>query len=213
MRVISVNVGAPRAVTYGAREFFTGGDKRPVKEAMLRTLHFDGDEQADLTVHGGPHRAVCVYSFDHYPFWEEWAGEKLEAGAFSENLTIEGVTETAVCIGDTFACGDALVQVSQPRLPCSKLAGKRARADLPEEIRRTLFTGFYLRVLREGLVRAGDAFEEIETHVAGVTVAFAAQVMLGQRTSPEDFERVLAVAELSPGWRESLSKRKRGVEE
>ena len=140
---------------------------------MLRALHFEGDGQADLKVHGGPDRAVCVYSHDHYPFWEKWAGEKLELGAFSENLTIDGISETAISIGDTFSCGEVLVQVSQPRLPCSKLASKRGRTDLPEAIRATLFTGFYLRVLREGVVRVGDPFKPVSTHAAGVTVALS----------------------------------------
>lgn len=208
MQIVSINIGLPRTLTYGTREVHSGGDKRPVREAMLRLLNFDGDGQADLSVHGGPDRAACVYSFDHYPFWESWAGAKLEPGAFSENLTIAGISETVICIGDTFACGDALVQVSQPRLPCSKLASKRGRTDLPEAIRTTLFTGFYLRVLREGLVRVGDPFEPVSTHPARVSVAFVSQVMLAQRTSPDDFDRVLAVEELSPGWRESLMKRR-----
>ena len=212
MQVISVNVGLPRTLTYGTREVHTGGDKRPVREAMLRLLNFDGDGQADLSVHGGPDRAACVYSFDHYPFWESWSGAELEPGAFSENLTIAGISERVICIGDTFSCGDALVQVSQPRLPCSKLGSKRRRTDLPEAIRTTLFTGFYLRVLREGMVRVGNPFEPVSVHLGRVSVAFASQVMLAQRTSPDDFDRVLAVEELSPGWRESLMKR-RGASE
>lgn len=207
MKIISINVGQPQDLTYGKKEVFTGGLKTPVPQAMLRTLDFDGDGQADLDNHGGPDRPVCVYSFDHYPYWEGWLGQKLDPGAFSENLTLAGADETQICIGDIFTCGEALVQVSQPRMPCSKLAGKRSRKDLPNAIHANGYTGFYFRALREGLVKVGDSVELVTRHPAGVTVAFAAQVMLKQRKDLEDLQRLLAVPELSTGWRESLSKR------
>lgn len=207
MHLVSINIGLPRNITYGGKVVYTDGTKGLVTEAMLRTTNFDGDGQADLNLHGGPDRAVCVYSFDHYTFWEEWSGTKLAPGAFSENLTISGVRETDICIGDTFKCGEALVQVSQPRLPCTKLAGKHGRQDLPDAIRAKLYTGFYLRVLEGGSVRVGDLFEKITAGPLAVSVLFAAQVMLKQRSDLQDLQRVLAVSELSQGWRETLSKR------
>lgn len=207
MHLVSINIGLPRNITYGGKVVHTGGNKGPVAEAMLHTTNFDGDGQADWHLHGGPDRAVCAYSFDHYSFWEEWSGTKLAPGAFSENLTISGVRETDICIGDTFRCGKALMQVSQPRLPCTKLAGKHERKDLPDAIRAKLYTGFYLRVLEGGFVRVGDLFEKISAGPLAVSVLFATQVMLKQRRDLQDVQRVLAVSELSEGWRESLSKR------
>ncbi|MBI3244845.1 MAG: MOSC domain-containing protein [Chloroflexi bacterium] len=207
MHIISLNIGAPQTQTYGGKEVLTAGHKTPVASAMLRFTNFDGDRQADRKNHGGPDKAVCVYSFDHYLFWEATLGEKLEPGAFSENLTIVGLRESEVCLGDTFRVGEALAQISQPRQPCSKLAGKRGSKDLPGLIHENSFSGFYLRVLEEGLVRAGDPFERVSRHPAGVTVTFANQVMYHQRTDPESLQRVLAVAELSAAWRKSLAKK------
>lgn len=207
MQIVSLNVGVPQIKIYHNKEVLTGGFKTPVESAMLRLTNFDGDRQADLENHGGPDKAVCVYSFDHYPYWEEWLGEKLSPGAFSENLTITGVSENDVCIGDVFRAGEALLQISQPRQPCSKLAGKRANKYLPRQIHDTGYSGFYLRALSEGVIRVGDAFEPVDRHPATVTVSFANQVMYKQRTDPYSLRRVLDVSELSEAWRETLSQR------
>jgi MOSC domain-containing protein YiiM len=207
MNVIYMSVALPKTVIYRKKETLTGGQKIAVQQAMLRATNFDGDGQADLENHGGPDRAACVYSFDHYPYWEEWTGTKLGPGSFSENLTISGFDETEICIGDTFTCGEALVQVSQPRMPCFKLAGWRGRKDLPDAIHDNGFTGFYFRTLREGMIKVGDAVELVSRHPAGVTVAYAAQVMLRRQNTREDVRRVLAVEALSQGWKESLGKR------
>lgn len=207
IKVFSLNVSTPQTQLYRGIAVLTAGHKTPVVSAMLRFTNFDGDRQADLKNHGGPDKAVCVYSFDHYSFWEATLGEKLEPGAFSENLTIAGLREAEVCLGDTFRVGEALVQISQPRQPCSKLAGKRGSKGLPGIIHETSFSGFYLRVLKEGAVKAGDPFELAARHPLGVTVEFANQVMYRQRIDVESLQRVLAVAELSGAWRRTLSNR------
>ena len=134
-------------------------------------------------------------------------GEALQPGAFSENLTLAGLSESEVCLGDVFRVGGALVQISQPRQPCSKLAGKRGRMDLPDLIHANSFSGFYFRVLEEGEVSTGDAVELTERHPLGVTVEFANQVMYRQRPDIESLRRVLAVETLSGAWRRSLSRR------
>jgi MOSC domain-containing protein YiiM len=207
MKIVSLNLGTPQTQLYRGIAVLTAGHKTPAASAMLRFTNFDGDRQADLKNHGGPDKAVCVYSFDHYPFWEATLGEMLEPGAFSENLTIAGLRESEVCLGDTFSAGEALVQISQPRQPCSKLAGKRGSKGLPAIIHQTSFSGFYLRVLKEGVVTAGAPFELAARHPLGVTVEFANQVMYRQRVDAESLRRVLAVAELSAAWRGSLSSR------
>jgi len=207
MHVISINLGQPEMYLYFGRETHTGGHKRPVPSAMLRRTHFEGDAQADLKNHGGPDKAACVYSFDHYPYWEQVLGEALQPGAFSENLTLAGLHESEVCLGDVFRVGSALVQISQPRQPCSKLAGKRGRMDLPDLIHANSFSGFYFRVLEEGGVNTGDAVELTERHPLGVTVEFANQVMYRQRPDIESLRRVLDVEALSGAWRRSLSRR------
>ena len=207
MQIISINVGAPEPQIYRGRFVSTAGHKQPVPLAMLRFTNLDGDRQADLKNHGGPDKAVCVYSFAHYPDWESVLGRKLAPGAFSENFTIAGLRESEVCIGDTFRAGEALVQISQPRKPCHKLAGRHNRKDLPALIHANGFSGFYLRVLTEGMVRVGDAFEPATRLPMGVTVEFANQVMYEQRAGLDSLRRLLAVPELSAVWRETLSER------
>ncbi len=209
MRIISLNLGQPELSVYFEELTLTSGHKRPVPSAMLHLTHFEGDAQADRRNHGGPDKAVCAYSFDHYPYWEQVLGEALQPGAFSENLTLVGLRESEVCIGDVFRVGEAVVQISQPRQPCAKLAGKRRRKDLPDLIHENSFSGFYFRVLEEGLVNAGEEVELVERHPLGVTVEFANQVMYRQRRDLESLRRVLDVEALSGAWRRSLQRRLR----
>lgn len=208
MRIVSLQVGTPATQTYFGKTALTSGHKTPVAAAYLHRLDFEGNAQADLKNHGGPDKAACVYSFDHYAYWEKELGVTLTPGAFSENLTIAGVREAEVCIGDVFRMGEARVQISQPRGPCSKLAGRFGRKDLPNKIHANSFSGFYFRVLDEGLVRVNDAVERLARHPLGVTVEFANQVIYKQRTDTESLERVLAVEALAAVWREALERRR-----
>jgi len=209
MRVVSINIGQPETLVYFGKETLTGGQKAPVASAFLGRAGFEGDRQADLKNHGGPGKAVCVYSFDHYPYWERVLGETLSPGAFSENLTIAGLHEAEVCVGDVFrvSVGGALVQISQPRQPCNKLAGKRGRKDLPDLIHANNLSGFYFRVLEEGVVHSGEAVEPVTRDPLGITVEFANQVMYRHRPDLESLHQVLAVEALSAEWRRSLSRR------
>jgi MOSC domain-containing protein YiiM len=171
MRIVSLNVGLPSAQLYEGREVITGGAKRPVPRAVLRFDNFDGDRQADRLNHGGLEKAVCVYPFDHYPYWSRRLGRELKPGAFSENLTVSGAIETEVCVGDVFRIGEATVQVSQPRMRCAKLAGKNGSKTLPKLIALTGYTGFYMRVLSEGVVGAGDGFDLERAHPDRITIS------------------------------------------
>ncbi|MGH3145813.1 MAG: MOSC domain-containing protein, partial [Rubrobacter sp.] len=180
MKVVSLNVGMPQEQRYGQEVVHTGGAKVPVQSAMLRTLGFDGDGQADRVNHGGADKAVCVYPFDHYAHWEKELGRGMEPGSFSENLTVSGAVETGVCIGDVFGVGGAVLQVSQPRTPCGKLAGKNGQRLLTRWVGGTGFTGFYTRVLSEGLVSADDAFELVEGHHGRISVADVNDVIFGR---------------------------------
>src|SRR5215204_3245377 len=148
MRIISLNVGLPSPQRYEGRELITGGAKKPVLRAVLRFGNFDGDRQADQVNHGGFEKAVCVYPFDHYPYWSKQLGGDLKLGAFSENLTVSGAIETEVCVGDVFRIGEAMVQVSQPRMPCAKLAGKNVGEDAAQtDGERRLHGLLYARVV------------------------------------------------------------------
>ena len=190
-----MNVALPSTQHYGREEVRTGGAKRPVPSALLRSCGFDGDGQADLVNHGGTEKAVCVYPFDHYAHWERVFGRRLDWGAFSENLTISGAVETEVCVGDVFRVGDAVVQISQPRTPCSKLAGKNGERLLTKWVGQTGYTGYYLRVLSEGLVSAGDAFEIVENHPDLISIADVNDVIYGRSEDPGRIERLANLPE------------------
>src|SRR3954447_2255553 len=158
MRLLSVNVGLPGEVSYRGRAVKTGIFKTPVEgRVMLRTLNLEGDGQADLDNHGGPYRAAYVYTYENYDHWRDTLGlDGLTYGNFGENFTVTGMPEDEVHIGDIFRVGGALVQVTQPRPPCFKLGIRLRKPTFPKAFLASGRIGFYLRVLQEGEVGAGD---------------------------------------------------------
>ena len=172
MKLVSVQVGRPRTVRWHGKSVSTGIYKEPVAgRIMLRRFNLDGDEQADLTVHGGQDKAVYVYPSEHYPIWQaEFPDMPLPYGMFGENFTTEGLDEKSVHIGDQFRIGEAVVEVTQPRLPCYKLGIRFARPDMPKRFHASGRCGFYLAVLREGEVGAGDVWERIARNDQQVSV-------------------------------------------
>lgn len=207
MIVESLNIGLPQKEIFGGKEMVTGICKKPVSGLLpLRTLGFDGDGVGDTKNHGGPDKAICVYSSDHYPFWEEALGITLPAAAFGENLSVSNLKEDDVCIGDIFSLGTATVQISQPRQPCKTLAARYGRNDLVKLIVNSGFSGFYLRVLQEGEVRVKAPLVLVEKDPNQTSVAFANGIFHHERKNREGIERVLAVHALSEVWRRSLEK-------
>lgn len=206
MRVVSVNVGLPREVRWKAGSVITGIFKDPVQGPVTaRTLNLDGDAQADLSVHGGAHKAVYAYPLEHYTYWRrELSGMEMPFGMFGENLTTEGVLEDDVHVGDRFRIGTAELVVTQPRLPCYKLGLKFGRDDMVKRFLASGRTGFYFSVSREGEVEAGSAIELIDRDPAGVTVRDITQLYVSERHSPADLEtlhRALEVRALPQSWR------------
>ena len=207
MRIISLNVGLPSAQRYEGRKVITAGAKKPVPRAVLRFENFDGDRQADQVNHGGFEKAVCVYPFDHYPYWSRQLGRDLKPGAFSENLTISGAIESEVCVGDVFRIGEAMVQVSQPRMPCAKLAGKDESKTLPKLMVNVGYTGFYMRVLSEGLVAAGDSFDLFRAHPDRITIAEVNSIIYEKSYDVALIERLAELAEFSEVGRAQFARR------
>ncbi|PEO10719.1 MOSC domain-containing protein [Bacillus wiedmannii] len=211
--VLSLNIGLPKEVTYGGKVIHTGINKKQVRETVfLSFLKFNGDGQADLVHHGGVDKAVCVYSGEHYRYWEKELNQALVYGAFGENITINCLCEEDVCIGDTFQIGEAIVQVTQPRQPCFKLAKKYNIPKLPLYFQETGYTGFYFRVLKEGWVSPADTLKLIKSDPKGVTVAFANRIMHKEKQNMEGLKRILEVHALSTSWRNTFEKRMRGEE-
>lgn len=207
MEISSVNIGLPQTIIYQGKELTTGIYKSPISSPLFVSKNqLDGDGQADLVYHGGLDKALCVYSEEHYPYWEQVLERKLEPGSFGENLTVRGLLEADICIGDTFQIGEAIVQVSQPRQPCHKLAKRHDVVDLAIQVQETGYTGFYFRVLREGVISARSSVQLLTKDEAGVTIAFANHIKYLDRTNREGVERVLAVEALSVSWRNSFAK-------
>jgi len=210
MRIVSLNVSLPRPALYRDRFFDTGIFKTPVQGRLaVRGDNLEGDGQADLSVHGGPDKAVYAYPSEHYAYWREILGLDLEWGGFGENLTTEGLDEASVRIGDRYRIGTALFKVTQPRLPCFKLAMKLGRDDIVDLFRASGRSGFYLAVVEEGGLGPGDAIELVEPGAGAVTVA---EVNRLERESGDSdlLERVLSAPDLSASRREHFEKRRRG---
>jgi len=207
MLVESLNIGLPKKEVFYGKEITTGICKRPVSVLLrLRKLGFDGDGVADARNHGGVDKAVCVYSLDHYPFWEETLGIRLPPAAFGENLSVTNLEEANVCIGDVFEVGTAKVQLTQPRQPCKTLAARYGRNDLVKLVINSGFSGFYFRVLQEGAVEVGNPLFFAKKDPHEVSVDFANRIYHHDRKNREGIERVLAVPALSEAWQRSLRK-------
>ncbi|RAP78254.1 MOSC domain-containing protein [Paenibacillus montanisoli] len=208
-QVISINTALPVAVPYGSKEVLTGINKRSVgnRPVFISRTGLEGDGQGDLVYHGGEDKAVCVYSAEHFPYWAERWNRTVLPGAFGENFTVEAITERSVSIGDIWAVGQAVVQISQPRQPCFKLGMKHQLPSLAQDVQINGFTGFYLRVLTEGAVTQGDKLELIEPHPAGITVAEANRIMHLDKFDRDGITRLLAIPELAESWRQSLGSR------
>lgn len=203
----SLNIGLPRNEIFQRVEIRTGICKEPVSGPVnLYRTGFEGDGVADTAHHGGPDKVVCVYSADHFTYWEEVLGFKLPHAAFGENLTVSGMREDQVCIGDIFQAGTAVVQVSQPRQPCKTLAARYGRIDLVKLVVDSGRTGFYFRVLEEGVVEKGSAVILKQRNTHNITVSFANYVFHHNKHNREMIMQVLAVEALSGSWRQSFLK-------
>jgi len=205
MIIKSLAIGLPKRELFHGKEFLTGMCKQPVQGAVfLSKRGFEGDGVGDHRHHGGEDKAACVYSIDHYPYWGDTLNMTMPAAAFGENLSVEGMREGDMCIGDVYRIGTAFVQVSQPRQPCGTLAARYGRDDLIKLVADSGRTGLYFRVLTEGLVQTGDVITLIERDARGVTVDFANHLFYHDRMNREGIEKVLAIPALSGSWQRSF---------
>lgn len=217
MKIVSVNVGLPRELPWHENKVTTGIYKQPINinvnggRVALRTLNLDGDRQADLTVHGGPNKAVYCYPREHYDYWKkELPGRELPTAIFGENFTTEGLLENAVHLGDRFSVGSAEVIVTQPRLPCYKLGVRFQSEDMVKRFLASGRSGFYLAVTREGEVGAGDDFKVIARDPNAVSIADANRLYNADSYTDADvdlLQRALQVVALPEGWKEDFRDR------
>jgi MOSC domain-containing protein YiiM len=206
--VLGVCVGRIQPLRSRGRVHQTAFVKEPVEgPVLLGPLGLEGDEH-HYPDHGGPDQALLVYSVEHYPFWQrEFGLDPAPVGAFGENLTVTGLTEAEVCIGDTFRIGEAVAQVTSPRAPCYKIGARFEQRQLPVRMQETCRTGYLLRVVTGGLLRARDTMQIVSRPADAVTVAEAARVRSRDRDDWEAVARLIARPELAAGMRATLAAR------
>jgi ferredoxin-NADP reductase/MOSC domain-containing protein YiiM/ferredoxin len=205
-RLMAVNVGLPQDVAWHGQTVHTAVWKRPVEgPRLVRQLNIDGDGQGDLTGHGGPNRAVFVYQLDSYQYWQQQLGrDDFTYGQFGENFTVRGLADNQVCIGDRFQIGEALFEVTQPRVTCYRVGIRMNDARMPAMLVSHHRPGFYLRVLREGSVEAGDEIVKVSAGAEAMTVAEIDALLYLPGHPGEQIQRALRIPALSEGWKASF---------
>lgn len=213
-QVVSVNLGAPRAIHWKGKRSRTCIFKEPVSGTVaVHRLHLEGDRQADLRVHGGPNKAVYVYPAEHYDYWRaELPGQSLALGMFGENLTTKGLLETEIAVGDRLRIGTAEFEVTSQRIPCYKLAAKFGRDDMIQRFLAARRPGFYLKVLQEGALRSGDPIELLDHDENRVTIADVARLYTSGPDNADDLRRAAKVAHLLENWQTRFRERIREIE-
>lgn len=206
--IVAICVGPAKTIAWRGERVSTAIFKAPVESAAIGELGLEGDQQADLQVHGGPDKAVYAYSAEHYPWWmKRLPGVELPYGAFGENLTVAGFDDAAAGLGDEYRAGTAVLTAIQPRLPCSKLALRFNDPGMVKVFAQSLRLGVYFRVTRPGRVRRGDAFERISEHKLRLPVIDLARLYFDAELTPEKARPALEHPALTEHWRETLSKR------
>ncbi|WP_163539526.1 MOSC domain-containing protein [Gracilibacillus sp. YIM 98692] len=206
--IVSLNVGKPDTYIFGDREIKTGFVKKPTNEACFLTkTGFVEDGQADLKNHGGEEKALLMYPYGHYPYWEKLYKQTFSIPAFGENITIKELTEKDIYIGDTFQLGEAVVQVSQPRQPCYKIAEYHQIKDMPSVVTQTGYSGFYFRVLEEGKVNSEDSLKKLTTEDHQVTPFDVFDCLFHDRKNKERMMYYKSLAGLASNVKATLSKR------
>lgn len=206
-QIITLSIGLPQTMIYAENaSMMTGICKEPVQEALLGVDGFRGDGVHNTKFHGGPDRAVCVYPYEHYAMWEQELQTKLPPAALGENLTVTHMKEDQVFIGDIYQIGEAVVQVTQGRIPCNTISRRNHRDQFLPRIVETGYTGYFFRVLEEGTIRNDSKIKLVQRDPHEVTVLFANRVMFHDTRNREAIERILAVDPLAEVWRTKLSK-------
>ena len=207
MIVVSIHSGMPRTVIREGAELFTGGVKTSVESAMLQFDAIVGDGVANHSYHGGPDRTVCVYPAAHYEWWKSAHGFILQFGAFSENLTVDGLGEADICIGDVVRIGAALTQVTVPRDPCRTMDRITGIPSLHLLAQKSGRCGFHMRTLQAGLMKIGDTFEIVERNPAGVSVAAVLDLYHGRSTDRALQQKLLGIPEFADEGKREIARR------
>lgn len=208
VELVSFSIGLPKSMKYGKdEEIVTGICKQSTDEAFLTKDGFRGDGIADTRYHGGLDRAVCVYPYEHYSLWEKEFGKALPSSNFGENVTVTNMLEKDVHIGDIFRLGEAVIQITQGRVPCSTITKRTNNPFLLKRMVQTGYTGYLCRVLEEGMVNKDSTIELLEPHPKQVSILYGNQIYFHKQKDIEGIKKVVAVEELANEWKDMLESR------
>jgi len=212
-KLIALSVSKPVEITYGDRKLSTGIFKNPVSgPVMVRKYNIDGDGQADLSVHGGVDKAVYCYPHEHYAYWQNELGQEFPPGQFGENLTTEGFLEDTVRVGDRFRVGEALIEATQPRMPCFKFGIKMGDPKIIKKFLLARRPGFYCRVIEEGMTEAGDTMVLEQAAENDLTIAKVLELGAFDKESIEGLRAAVAVDALADVWKDDFRARLASLE-
>lgn len=204
-KLVAISKGLPQTKSFNGVEYQSGIWKEPATELWVRSARIDGDDVANPKYHGGPDRVVCLYPHEHYGYWEKELGQPLSQSAFGENLTVSGMREDQVCIGDVYQIGDAVLQVSQGRYPCATINKRNNNTLLLKKIIETGYTGYFFRVLQEGKITPDSAIVQVAAQPKQITVAAIHHLYFHEKSPDRELvRRMLDVEELAEPWRKLL---------
>jgi MOSC domain-containing protein YiiM len=204
--IINLAVGKPKEYHWNNKKQLSGIGKSTVQAFRVEKAGIVGDEVANPKFHGGPDRAVCLYPFEHYSYWEEVFQQKLIVPAFGENLTVTGMKEEQVCIGDIFKIGDTILQITQGRVPCVTISNYNEEQQLLKRVIETNLTGYFFRVLEEGTILFDSKITLLERHSKEISISFATQILFHQQEDKASIEKILTVDALAEDWRNRFLK-------
>lgn len=204
-KIIDLSIGLPKQVDTRYGSFRSGIEKEQIDEVYLSLDGFAGDGVEKTDFHGGPERAVCAYAYEHYARWEQEFQKKLPKAAFGENVTVLNMSEEDVCIGDIYQIGEAILQVSQGRIPCDTISKRNEIDELLTHVVQTCYTGYFFRVLQDGWIRSDSTITCLDRHPAKVSVLFGNRIMFHDRQNIQGIQRILEVQPLAQVWRKRLT--------
>jgi MOSC domain-containing protein YiiM len=205
-KIINLAVGKPKEYHWNNKKQLSGIGKSTVQAFRVEKAGIVGDEVANPKFHGGPDRAVCLYPFEHYSYWEEVFQQKLILPAFGENLTVTGMKEEQVYIGDTFKIGDTILQITQGRVPCVTISNYNEEKQFLKKVIETNLTGYFFRVLEEGTILFDSKITLLERHSKKISISFATQILFHQQEDKASIEKILTVDALAEDWRKRFLK-------
>jgi MOSC domain-containing protein YiiM len=208
MKIISLSIGMPKEVDYNGLMVTTGIQKKTVQEAVLTVDGFNEDGVANTNFHGGPDRAVCFYPFEHYKQWEREFNVPFHPPAFGENLTVTGMVEQDLYIGDILQVGETILQITQPRVPCSTISWQNKNTLLLKRLVHTCFTGYFTRVLQEGIIFSDSKVVKLEESPKKITVFNVLYTYMHDARNKEAVDSILEVDTLAPAMRQMLEKKR-----